>query len=286
MFFVENWRDVFRLFDAHEDGRILLETWVSAQPELPAYCSVCRAVTDHKIGGPSKSWINLRGSCVCAQCGLAGRMRSLIQAIEQTLPSPFDGDGLIFERVTGLYAELARRYPNLIGCEYLSPDFATGSEHVTESTRRHLGEVPVRHEDMQALSFAGESLDFVLHADVLEHLPHPDQALAQCRRVLRPGGVMLFTCPIYARVETQRVAEMIDGEMRFLGAPAYHGDPLSDHGVPVYNNFGFELFDRVKAAGFSKVEVGFTSDASAAYYSDANPWRQALMWHILCRATR
>jgi SAM-dependent methyltransferase len=286
MFFVERWQDVLALFEAHELGRNLLETWVSAQPELPAYCCVCRAITNHRIGGPSQSWINLRGSCVCAQCGLPGRMRSLVQAIDQTIPRALVNSGLIFERVTRLYTELATRYPGLIGCEFLSPDFKGGSEHIIEATRRHLGDVPVRHEDMQALSFANESLDFIVHADVLEHLPRPSDAISECHRVLRPTGVMLFTCPIYARVETQKVAEMVDDEIRFLGEPAYHGNPLSEHGVPVFNNFGFELFDQVRACGFTKVEVGFTADTSAAYYSDANPWRSALMWHILCRASK
>ena len=286
MFFSEDWRDVYRLFEAQEEGRKLLETWVASQPALPAYCSACRAVTDHAIGGPSKQWINLRGSCVCSQCKLSGRMRSLVEAIDETPGVAASGAGLIFERVTGLFDVLARRYPGLAGCEYLSPDFTAGTDYITDATRRRIGEVPVRHEDMQALSLAEDSLDFLLHSDVLEHIPRPGAALGECRRVLKSGGVMLFTCPIYAREDTQKVAEFVDGETRFLGAPSYHGDPLSDHGVPVYHNFGFDLFDLVKAAGFSKVEIGFTSDASAAYFSDANPYRHALMWHILCRATK
>jgi SAM-dependent methyltransferase len=39
------------------------------------------------------------------------------------------------------------------------------------------------------------SLDVVLAASVLEYLPAPGRVLAECARVLRPGGVLLCTVP-------------------------------------------------------------------------------------------
>jgi|YNPNPStandDraft_1061719.scaffolds.fasta_scaffold03390_2 SAM-dependent methyltransferase len=41
------------------------------------------------------------------------------------------------------------------------------------------------------LPFAGESFDLVLLGDVLEHLDGGQALLSECRRVLRPGGVLL-----------------------------------------------------------------------------------------------
>lgn len=41
-----------------------------------------------------------------------------------------------------------------------------------------------------------ESFDSVLCAAVLEHLPEPEAALRECHRVLRPGGVALYTVPM------------------------------------------------------------------------------------------
>jgi SAM-dependent methyltransferase len=44
-----------------------------------------------------------------------------------------------------------------------------------------------------------ESQDFVFHSEVLEHVENPDRFLAECHRVLRPGGRLLFTVPLNYR---------------------------------------------------------------------------------------
>lgn len=47
----------------------------------------------------------------------------------------------------------------------------------------------------QALPFADGSLDAVVSASVLEYVPDPGAVLAECARVLRPGGVLVCTVP-------------------------------------------------------------------------------------------
>ena len=47
----------------------------------------------------------------------------------------------------------------------------------------------------QALPFAEGSLDAVVSASVLEYVPDPGAVLAECARVLRPGGVLICTVP-------------------------------------------------------------------------------------------
>jgi SAM-dependent methyltransferase len=47
----------------------------------------------------------------------------------------------------------------------------------------------------QALPFAEASLDAVVSASVLEYVPDPGAVLAECARVLRPGGVLVCTVP-------------------------------------------------------------------------------------------
>lgn len=51
--------------------------------------------------------------------------------------------------------------------------------------------------------FGDASFDSLLHTEVLEHIYRAPQFLAECRRVLRPGGVMLFTVPFQARYHYQ-----------------------------------------------------------------------------------
>ena len=49
--------------------------------------------------------------------------------------------------------------------------------------------------DAYSLPFASEAFDLVLCAEVLEHMKAPSLALAEMRRVLKPGGKLLLTTP-------------------------------------------------------------------------------------------
>ena len=60
----------------------------------------------------------------------------------------------------------------------------------TELARQGLGEVEVRVGDAHQLPFEDDSFDVVHAHQVLQHLPAPVQALAQFRRVTRPGGIV------------------------------------------------------------------------------------------------
>ena len=47
--------------------------------------------------------------------------------------------------------------------------------------------------------FEDSSFDSLFHTEVLEHVYHAEQFLAECRRVLKPSGSMFFTVPFQAR---------------------------------------------------------------------------------------
>lgn len=49
--------------------------------------------------------------------------------------------------------------------------------------------------DAEDLPFADSSFDLVLHINVAEHVQRPDVFVAECARVLRPGGWLLFGTP-------------------------------------------------------------------------------------------
>ena len=52
--------------------------------------------------------------------------------------------------------------------------------------------------DGQRMPFADDSFDTVMALEVFEHLRAPDECMAEIERVLRPGGVVLFTVPFVA----------------------------------------------------------------------------------------
>jgi len=54
--------------------------------------------------------------------------------------------------------------------------------------------------DIHALPFRDGVFDAVKASEVLEHVPAVAQALAECRRVLRPGGHLVITVPFLERL--------------------------------------------------------------------------------------
>jgi SAM-dependent methyltransferase len=74
----------------------------------------------------------------------------------------------------------------------LRPRFP-GREFVGTDIRHGLG--VDRIEDAEALTFDGESFGTVLIFEVLEHLQHPDRALAEAHRVLRADGMLALSVP-------------------------------------------------------------------------------------------
>ena len=62
---------------------------------------------------------------------------------------------------------------------------------MVRTTRSLLDDVPLLVSDAQTLPFASNSFDVALAMHMLYHVPDRAQALAEMRRVVRPGGVVL-----------------------------------------------------------------------------------------------
>jgi SAM-dependent methyltransferase len=113
----------------------------------------------------------------------------------------------------------------------------------------------IRCEDVQRLSYADASFDVVTHTEVLEHVPDDARAFAELHRVLRPGGTMLFTVPLYGGHPTIERARLRDGVVEHLLAPAYHIDPLRGAGILAFRDYGLDIVERLRAAGFAEAMI-------------------------------
>ena len=101
--------------------------------------------------------------------------------------------------------------------------------------------------DMLNLAIESESFDVVVHSDTLEHVPHPERALSECRRVLRSNGKCIFTVPIIVDRMTRSRSGL---------AASYHGRTgvLADDQI-VCTEFGADVWETVLRAGFSSCEI-------------------------------
>ena len=61
--------------------------------------------------------------------------------------------------------------------------------------RARLSELALAAARGENLPLGDDSVDVVLALDMLEHVPAPEQVLAECARVLRPGGLLFFATP-------------------------------------------------------------------------------------------
>ena len=83
-----------------------------------------------------------------------------------------------------------------------------------------LGIEPVEADVEQPLPFADASFDAVVAGEVLEHLQLPEALVAEARRVLRPGGVLVGSVPNAFRLQSR---------LRFLRGRDPEDDPTHLH---------------------------------------------------------
>lgn len=109
----------------------------------------------------------------------------------------------------------------------------------------------VPSEDLTRLSYADASFDIVITSDTLEHVPDIDQALRETCRVLKPGGMHVFSVPVVWDRPTRQRAKLEGGVLTHLLPPSHHG--AAQEGKTdflVFNEFGADFLSRCAAAGF------------------------------------
>jgi SAM-dependent methyltransferase len=224
-------------------------------------------------------WINLRESIACPQCGLSGRKRQALSVVLSEAKNGAFENIHALERITSLFAMFRSKELPMEGSEYVGPGCAPGSLHTVDG-------IEVRHEDVHRLSYDDGVLDMICHFDVLEHVADYRLALSECARVLRPGGMMIFTVPFFGRAEHIVRAEVKDGEIVHHLPATYHGNPMSPLGSLVYFVPGWPLLDDLRNVGFARAEIGLSYDAFQGIVGDNNPYPAWRMWPVIFRAVK
>jgi len=229
------------------------------------YCGYCNKPVNFMI-----DWIlkydNLPGyreRLICPICGLSARKRMvssyLLKQVKQFKLKP---KVFCFEQKSIFYKNLIKDHQTdmeMIGSEYLGDNITSGE--VING---------LRHENALKLSFSAAELDIIISNDVFEHVSDITRVLHECHRVLKSGGQLVFTVPFYWNEEKTNFRAIIEnGRTRHLMPPHFHKDPLRKQGSLVFYDFGWDLLDFVKKAGFRETYILDYYDFFYGYFGDA-----------------
>jgi ubiquinone/menaquinone biosynthesis C-methylase UbiE len=161
----------------------------------------------------------------------------------------------------------------------VATDISPGMLGELAATAERLGlEVETETTDAERLPFENESFDLVFGHAVLHHLPDLPRALAELRRVLRPGGILAF-CGEPSRygdllaAMPKRGAQVVAPLWRLLlRAPARRADPAErrdghqlEPEVDVHAFAPGRLDRTLREAGFGRVRIRGEELLASAY---------------------
>lgn len=196
------------------------------------YCPCCESATEFVA---TNSW--LREYLECTKCKCIPRERLLMLTINEWCPrwrnlkihesSPGD---------RGVSVRLKNECKKYTASQYYS--------------NAPLGSMVngFYNQDIENQTFADESFDLVVTQDVMEHVFNPAKGFQEIKRTLRPGGMHIFTTPLdNAHKSSVKWAELdLDGNIKWLYHPEYHGNPIDPEGSPVAMKWGYDIKDFIE----------------------------------------
>ncbi|MDR0779640.1 MAG: class I SAM-dependent methyltransferase [Pseudomonadales bacterium] len=189
------------------------------------YCHCCRQNTFFQITG---TW--LRDEYLCLHCRSIPRQRHL----QHILDTRFVGwENLTIHESSPSNDFVARWCQQYSASQYF--DGVKSGEWVNG----------VHCENLECLSFNDNSIDIFITQDVFEHVFHPELAVREIHRVLKPGGAHVFTVPKLSTAErSEPRARLSAGGIDYLKEASYHGNPVGDGKALVTWDYGAD-FERL-----------------------------------------
>ena len=162
-----------------------------------------------------------------------------------------------------LIADLARR---VIGLDY--------DESAVAHVRARYPRVEMHHGNLAELPLADCAVDVVVNFQVIEHLWDQGQFVAECLRVLRPGGVLLMSTPNRITFSPGRDTPINPFHTRELNA-AEMTELLSGAGFSVESMLG--VFHGARLVELDERHGGSIIDAQIARALADAPWPTELL---------
>lgn len=111
------------------------------------------------------------------------------------------------------------------------------------------------NQNLENLTFENNSFDIFITQDVMEHVNNPEKAFAEISRVLRMGGVHIFTTPIYHFQKTRARIKINNGQVINVLPEIYHGSPINKKGSLVTYDWGNDIAEFIEISSGMKSEI-------------------------------
>jgi glycosyltransferase involved in cell wall biosynthesis/ubiquinone/menaquinone biosynthesis C-methylase UbiE len=195
------------------------------------YCSTCAQEVTFVA---RDAW--LRDHYCCSNCGSIPRERALMLTIETYFPN---WRNLIIHESSPVNRGASRRLSQECS-QYIPSQFFP-----KQKPGSSIGSV--RCENLEALTFANESVDLHVTQDVIEHVFHPSKVFSEIARTLKRGGAHIFTVPIVNKHKPSKLRARLgdDGRIFHLEPPVYHSNPISVEGSLVTVDWGFDICQHI-----------------------------------------
>lgn len=201
-------------------------------------CSMCGKTLFIKLRNDDISAIR------CVRCRASVTSMAIASVLKKLLPNWEDKKIYELSSRGPFFSFLHKRASHLTYSEYFD-DVTPGSYKGA-----------VQCQDVQELTYANESFDLCTCTEVFEHVPDDIKGFSQIYRVLKPGGLFLFTVPLSDRKQTVERARLNGGKLIYLERAEYHDDHILGVGnVLCFRNYGLDIVERLTQAGFKNTEI-------------------------------
>lgn len=183
------------------------------------YCHCCRNKTIFKSRN-----IWLRDHYICLKCHSLPRQRHL----QHILDSHFEGWEKLSIHESSPSNKFISKYSSSYTYSHYYSDIKPGQK-----------KRGVRCENLESLTFDDNSIDIFITQDVFEHVFNPDLAAKEIIRVLKPGGIHIFTAPKHNRINISYPRAIIkNNKIEYLFEEQYHGNPIGNRRALVTWDYG------------------------------------------------
>lgn len=248
--------------------RILSGNCVSQQPSasqkyFTGRCNICGCNTSF-LYSEKESY---RESLFCIHCKAFSRYRSIARGILRAISELTSVEATSISKLpasnqTSLNIYDTQRSFYGLWTTYPVPDLLSKCKWISVETSAYNPGKPLgaklgshqSNQNIERLTFPDSSFDIVITSDVMEHVRLDDNGHREIRRVLKAGGIYIFTVPNIRNSETQtrvRIVDPLDASQdQFLVEKEFHLDTTGGQSL-AFRVYGKDLDQKLNDLGFS-----------------------------------